>query len=152
MYPRALSASDVIEDDEAAVLVGNAGPQTIDYLQFTHSSFPAINARGISLGAGTVVAVPVPIGTKRLKLSSFTTANRPGGYFFNGMATGFIAVHTPPIDIKTRGLYYVATVIPNGNPNYATKPVAAMLAKFSTSHPKLRSLRAINFGWPGQKG
>jgi hypothetical protein len=151
MYPQALDASSMPANDEAVALVGNAGPDTINYLQFGHSTIPAINAQNISLPPGGVIAIPIPVGTQSLSLEDFTLARRPGFYLLNGMGIGYIAVHTPKMDIVSRGLYYIATVFP-GRPsgqNFETKPTAALLSKFKAERPKLAAnLKAVNFSWP----
>jgi hypothetical protein len=150
MYPRALDSSSLPDNDEAVVLVGNAGSETIDYLQFTHSSLPAINARNIMLLPGGVVAIPIPVGTKSLSLSNYTVAGRPGGYFFNGMSTGFVPVNTPPIDINSRGVYFVATISSDrrSTTHFDTRPSSALLSKLKGTRPKISTLKAMNFTWP----
>jgi hypothetical protein len=148
MYPDVLQPGSTVDTDTAIVLVGNGGRETIDYLQFTHSSMPAINARGIVLPPGGVVAVPVPVGTKALSLNCYTVAGRPGGYFTTGMGYGYIAVHSPPVDIGVRGTYYVATIFPGTQQKFELKPTASMLAKFRAAHRPLASLKPVNFNWP----
>jgi hypothetical protein len=67
------------------------------------------------------------------------------------MSVGYIVVHTPKIDIATRGVYYIATVLPGrrAGENYDTKPSAALLARFRSLWPKLaNSLKPANFVWP----
>jgi hypothetical protein len=149
MYPEPLQAGSAIKSDTAIVLVGNGGSETIDYLQFVHSSLPAINARGISLPPGGVVAVPVPVGTTGLSLSSYTTSGRPGGYLTNGMAMGYIPIHTPSIDLNSAGLYYVATIIPGQQPNFDAKPAGALLSRLKKERPELLELKPMNFSWSG---
>jgi hypothetical protein len=147
MYPEPLQAGSAIKADTAVLLVGNGGAETIGYLQFVHNSLPAINARGISLPPGGVVAVPVPVGTTGLSLSNFTTSGRPGGYLPNGMAMGFIPVRTPPIDVDSSGLYYVATILPDRQPNFETRPTAILLAKLRKERPEISNLKPVNFSW-----
>lgn len=62
MYPEAVRPGDAVKNDTAVLVVANGGGQTINYLQFVHSSLPAINARGINLPPGGVLAIPVPSG------------------------------------------------------------------------------------------
>jgi hypothetical protein len=129
------------------VLVGNGGSEAINYLQFTHSSMPAINARGIVLPPGGIVAVPIPVGTKSLTLSNYTTSGRPGGYLPNGMGYGYVPVRTPPIDISARGSYYVATIFPGVQKSFEVKPTPSMLSKFRNAFRKIASLKPMNFSW-----
>jgi hypothetical protein len=148
MYPEPLQAGSAIDNNTAIVLVGNDGSEVINYLQFVHNSLPAINARGISLPPGGIVAIPIPVGTSGLSLSNYTTLGRPGGYLPNGMATGFVPVRTPPIDINSRGLYYVATVFPaHQEHNFEIKPNGTLLAKFRKERPELTNLKPVNFSW-----
>jgi hypothetical protein len=148
MYPTALDTTSLVAEDVAVVLVGNAGPATIDYLQFSHSSLPAINARGIELRPGEVVAIPIPIGIKELSLQTYTTASGGAGYLPNGMSYGYIPVRTPKIDITSRGAYYLATILPDQQQNFTAAPDAAPLKKFANTHPQIAKLRSINFNWP----
>ena len=137
MYPTALGNNSAVAEDVAVVLVGNGTPVTIDYLQFGHSNLPAINARGISISPGSIGAVPIPVGIKKLSLGTYTVAGRGAGYLPNGMNYGYNSVRTPPIDIRFRGVYYVATILPD----------PAMLRTFARNHPKIAKLKAINFSW-----
>lgn len=146
MYPDPLQAGSPIKADAAILLVGNGGTETIDYLQFVHSSLPAINARGIRLPPGGIVAVPVPVGTKGLSLSSYTISGRPAGYV-NGMAMGFIPVHTPRIDINSTGLYYVATIFPGQQRDFEIKPTGALLSQLRKERPEVSAVKPANFSW-----
>lgn len=147
MYPEPLPVGSAVKPDAAILLVGNGGTEAIGYLQFVHSSLPAINAYGISLSSGGVVAVPVPVGTTGLSLSNYTTSGRPGSYLPNGMAQGYIPVRTPPIDINSPGLYYVATILPGKQPNFETKPTAILLARLRKERPEISNLKSVNFSW-----
>lgn len=146
MYPDAIQSGTVIKANTAVVLVGNGGDETINYLQFVHSSLPAINAREIRLQPGGIAAIPVPVGTTALSLSNFTTAGKPGGYLSNGMAFGYVPVRTPPIDINAPGLYYVATIFPGRQPNFDSKPIGSLAAKLKSERPELSGLKPMNFG------
>jgi hypothetical protein len=147
IYPEPLQAGRPVKADTAILLAGNGGTDTIGYLQFVHSSLPAINARGIRLPPGEVVAVPVPVGTTGLSLSNYTTSGRPGGYLANGTALGYIPVRTPPIDINSPGLYYVATVFPGQQPNFEVKPTGPLLSQLRRERPEFLNLRPVNFSW-----
>ena len=149
MYPEPVQAGSVIKNDAAIVLVGNSGSEIISYLQFVHNSLPAINAGGISLAPGGIIAIPVPVGTMGLSLSNYTTAGRPGSYLPNGMAMGFIPVRTPPIDINSPGLYYVATIFPGQRHAFEIKPTGTMLSQFRKERPEILDLKPVNFGWSG---
>jgi len=147
MYPEAVRTGSPVKSDTAIVLIGNDGSETINYLQFGHSGFPAINAHGISLVPGGVVAIPVAVGTTGLELSSYTTTSRPGIYLPNGVSMGFVPVHTPTIDIPSPGLYYVATVFPGQQRNFETRPTAPQLARLRKERPELAVLKPVNFTW-----
>jgi hypothetical protein len=148
MYPSAMQAGQSVDDDMAVLLVGNAGPEGINYLQFVHSSLPAINVRGIDVPPNSIVAVPVPVGISSLSLGDYTVSGRGGGYLPNGMAIGYISVDTPGIDISSRGLYYIATIHAGSSERYTAHPDPATLTQFRKTHPQLASLKPINFSWP----
>jgi hypothetical protein len=57
-------------------------------------------------------------------------------------------VNTPPIDINSPGLYYVATVLPGQQPNYEIKPTGQQIAKLKKERPELARLTPVNFNWP----
>ena len=76
-----------------------------------------------------------------------TTTGRPGTYLPNGVASGFVPVRTPKIDIVSPGLYYVATVFPGQPRNFEIRPTAAQLAKLRKERPELAGLKPVNFGW-----
>jgi hypothetical protein len=147
MYPEAVQAGTAVKEDTAILLVGNGGSETINYLQFVHSSLPAINARGISLAPNDIVAIPVSVGTTGLYLSNYTTSRRPGSYLPNGTAMGFVPVNTPNIDITSPGLYYVATVFPGQERGFDVKPTGVQLLKLRKERPELAGLKPVNFGW-----
>jgi hypothetical protein len=148
MYPEALAADRSIEDNMAVILVGNLGPAGVDYLQFEHSSLPAINVHGINLLPDSIAAVPIPVGTRSLSLSSYTIGGRSRGYLPNGMNFGYIPVHSPGIDIDSHGLYYTVTLFPGSQRNYVVAPNATMLERFRRNYPQLAKLKPINFNWP----
>jgi hypothetical protein len=58
-------------------------------------------------------------------------------------------VHSPAIDISARGLYYVATILPDSSERYSIDPDPAALTQFRKTHPELASLKPMNFKWPG---
>ena len=147
MYPDAVRAGSSVKGDAAILVVGNGGSETINYLQFVHSGFPAINARGISLAPDGFVAIPVAVGTTGLELQNYTTTGRPGTYLPNGVASGFVPVRTPKIDLPAPGLYYVATVFPGQQRSFETRPTAVQLAKLRKERPELAALKPVNFTW-----
>jgi hypothetical protein len=147
MYPDAVQAGSAVKGDSAIVLVGNGGSGTINYLQFVHNGFPAINVHGINLAPDGLVAVPVVVGTTGLELEDYTTTGRAGTYLPNGASMGFVPVHTPKIDINSPGLYFVATLFPGQQRNFETRPTAVQLAKLRKEHPELAGLKPVNFGW-----
>jgi hypothetical protein len=148
MYPNAMQSGQSVDDEMAVLLVGNVGPASVNYLQFIHSSLPAINVHGIDVAPNGIVAVPVPVGISSLSLSNYTVSGRGGGYLPNGMAFGYIPVRTPKIDISSRGLYYIATIHAGSSEGYTAQPDPAMLMQFRKTHPQLASLKPINFNWP----
>jgi hypothetical protein len=148
MYPQAITEDKVVDEHTAILLVGNAGPGSLDYLQFVHSLLPAINVRNINVPPNSIIAVPVPVGITNLELQNYTVTGRGAGYLPNGMAIGYVPVHTPRIDIAAHGAYYIATIFPAAQQNFTTSPDPGMLKQFKTTHPKIASLRANNFSWP----
>jgi hypothetical protein len=148
MYPEPLRGGQSVNAGMAVLLIGNAGPASINYLQFDHSSLPAINVRGIDLPPNEIIAVPVPVGLKDLSLEDYTVSGRGAGYLPNGMAVGYIPVYTPKIDIAAQGLYYVATIHAGSSEKYSTTPDPAMLKQFRSTHPQLADLKPFNFSWP----
>jgi hypothetical protein len=147
MYPEPVQAGSTVKSDAAIVLVGNGGSEIIDYLQFVHNSLPAINARGINLPSGGIAAIPVPMGTTGLSLGNYTTLGRPGTYLPSGVAMGYVPVRTPPIDVQSPGLYYVATIVPGQQPNFEIKPTSSALAKLRKERPEIAGLKPVNFSW-----
>lgn len=147
MYPDAVRSGEAVRHDAALLIVANGGSQTINYLQFVHSSLPAINARGINLPPGGIVAVPVPVGTSGLSLSNYTSSAAPAGYLPSGASFGYVPVGTPPIDITSPGLYYVATIFPGQRPNYEVKPTTQQIVRLKKERPDLVRLRPVNFSW-----
>ena len=147
MYPEAVQPGAAIKNDTAILIVANGGSQTINYLQFVHSSLPAINARDINLPPGGTVAIPVPVGTTGLSLGTYTSLAAPAGYLPNGSSFGYVPVRTPPIDITSPGLYYVATVLPGQRPNYEVRPTSQQIAGLKKQRPELAWLTPINFNW-----
>jgi hypothetical protein len=149
MYPEPARDGQNVDAEMAVLLIGNTGPANINYLQFVHSSLPAINAREIDLPPNGIVAVPVPVGLKNLSLEDYTISNRGAGYLPNGMAYGYIPVHTPQIDIASRGLYYIATIHAGSSENFSITPDPAVLTQFRRTHPQFANHKPINFSWPG---
>ena len=148
MYPQAVNEGQPLPADKAIVLVGNGGPAGIDYLQFDHSGFPVINVTGINIPPMGIAAVPISVGVKELSLEDYTISGRGGGYLPNGMAFGYIAVHTPKIDINTPGLYYIATIFAGSTQAFTAEPNPVMLRQFKAAHPELAKLKPVNFSWP----
>jgi hypothetical protein len=147
MYPEAAQPGAAIKNDAAILIVANGGSQTINYLQFVHSSLPAINARDINLPPGGTVAIPVPVGTTGLSLSNYTSLAAPAGYLQNGSSFGYVPVRTPPIDVASPGVYFVATVLPGQRPNYEVRPTSQQIAGLKKQRPELARLTPVNFSW-----
>lgn len=147
MYPAPLLADREPDGNVAVVLVGNSGSAAIDYLQFTHASMPAINVKDLDLAPNSIAAVPIPVGTKKLSLNSYTQRGRPAGYLPSGMNYGYIPVVSPAIDVDAKGLYYAATVLTDSR-SHAAAPDAAALRQFRRMFPRLAQLKPMNFSWP----
>jgi hypothetical protein len=148
MYPQAIAEDKIVDENTAILLVGNAGPASLGYLQFVHSALPAINVRNVALPPNGIVAVPVPVGLTKLELQNYSLSGGGGAYLPSGMAVGYVPVHTPKMDITSNGVYYVATIFPGAQPNFTTSPDLVMLKQFKAGHPKVASLKANNFTWP----
>ena len=148
MYPGALSTDSTVQNDMAVILVGNAGPETINYLQFTHTSLPPINVRGIALSPRDVIAIPIPVGIKGLSLGVYTTRSRPGVTLLSGQEFNYVDVRTPKLDISAHGLHFIATLFPGQKENFSTVPNAVVLKEFQKRYPELAKLKPINFEWP----
>jgi hypothetical protein len=147
MYPNAVDEGQSVDADMAVLLVGNAGPSSVNYLQFEHSSLPAINARGIDLPPNGIVAIPVPVGLTGVSLEDYTVSGRGAGYLPSGIAVGYIPVHSPKINISIRGLYYVATIRPGSPEGYSIHPDPGALIRLRRANPALTNLKPINFSW-----
>ncbi len=150
MHPNRLFGSESLPPNTAIVLVGVTGQAMVNYLQFTHSSMPAINARFSESPEGNaIIAVPMPVGIKQLSLQVYTVAGRGAGYLPTGASYGYITVTTPKIDITAPGLYYIATLDVNQPGKYSRSPIADQLSaarvRFATS---FTGLEPMNFDWP----
>jgi hypothetical protein len=148
MHPALLQAGEPVPADMAVILVGVSGPATVDYLQFGHSSMPAINARFPAKG-NTIVPIAIPVGIKQLTLSTITLGGRRSGYLQSGMSYGYIAVRTPKLDIEKPGLYYIATLDTNFPGQYQSTPIREQLKAFqATYRATAGKLEPANFKWP----
>jgi hypothetical protein len=148
MYPQAVTGDRDISEQTAIVLVGNAGPASLGYLQFVHSGMPAINVQNIELRPRGIVAVPVPVGLTALELANYTVSGQAAGYLSSGTSYGYVPVRTPRMDIPAHGVYYVASILPDARPNFSSSPDPAMLTQFKNTHPRIANLKALNFTWP----
>lgn len=148
MYPEPLRVTDVIQPDTAIILVGVSGEAEINYLQFTHSSTPAINVRFTARG-NALVAVSVPVGIKGLSLGTISVVQRPSGYLSNGTPYGYVPIRTQKIDIDKRGLYYIATLETNSPGQFQTKAIPDQLKDFrELFRETVGNLEPVNFQWP----
>lgn len=149
MYPQRLQAGQNLAPDMAVVLVGITGPAAVNYIQFTHSSTPAINARFDGTPeANSIVAIPMPVGLKKLSLGVYTRAGRSGGYLPSGASFGYIDVRTPPLDITEPAIYYLATIDTARPGQYSLQPLESQLtaakAKFAD---QFTGKKTANFAW-----
>lgn len=150
MYPERLTGTETLGSDMAVVLVGLSGGAAVNYLQFTHSSLPAINVRfSSSPQSNTIVAVPVPVGIKQLSLQVYTIAGRGAGYTPAGMSYGYVTVRTPKIDIAKPGIYYLATVDVSQPGKYVLTPIPSQLTAARNRFAQaFKQLEPVNFTWP----
>ncbi len=146
MYPQPLGQDQKPPEGMAVVLVGVVGPGEVDYMQFNHSSLPAINVR-FPPRADSIVAIPMPVGIRDLKLSTITLKGRPG-FYLGSVAAGFTAVHTHRIDLAKPGLYYLATLDTSQPGKYVDKPIPLQLKELRARHTGLQSIQPVNFAWP----
>jgi hypothetical protein len=148
MYPQLLGPSETVLPDMAILLVGVTGPTAVTYLQFVHSSMPAINSR-FPPQSGAVLAIAVPVGLKQISLSTITIAGRPGGYLPSGMSYGYIGVRTPKIDLTKPGLYYIGTLDTGNLKAVSETPIPEQLSAFRQSfRATIGELEPVNFQWP----
>lgn len=148
MNPVPIQANEKIQNGMAIVLVGITGPLGVDYLQFVHSSMPAINVRFPARG-NEIVAVAVPVGLKRVSLQTITIAGRPGFYLPTGMSFGYVGVNTPRIEIDRPGIYYVATLDTATPGKFTEAPLPEQLVRYrQDSKETIGDLEPINFRWP----
>jgi hypothetical protein len=130
MYPQKLQAGQNLAPDMAVVLVGITGPAAVNYLQFTNSSTPAINARFDGAPeANGIVAIPIPVGLKKLSLGVYTRAGSGGGYLPSGASFGYIDARTPPLDITEPAIYYLATIDTSRPGQYSLHPLESQLTE-----------------------
>ncbi len=148
MHPQAVVEDKTVDSNTAILLVGNAGPASIGYVQFVHSFMPAINVGNIVLPPNGIIAVPVPVGITNMEINCYTIAGRGGGYLPSGMSVGFIPVHTPRMNITAHGVYYVATIVAGEARKFTVTPDPGMLKQFKSTHPQIARLTAVNFSWP----
>lgn len=133
----------------AVVLVGFTGPSAVNYIQFTHSSSPAINARFDGAPeANGIVAIPMPVGLKKLSLGVYTRAGSGSGYLPSGASFGYIDVRTPPIDITEPAVYYLATIDTSKPGQYSLQPIESQLTAAKTKFAEqLKVRKTANFTW-----
>lgn len=145
--PQALLGTEQLAPDMAVVLVGVTGPGQMNYMQFTHASFPSLNLRFDPRG-DSIVAFAVPVGTRKLSLSSYTLKGRRAGYA-GGMSFGYIPVHSATIDIDAPGIYFLATVDTSDALRYSAQPLPEQLREVRLRLEKTLDGRAtVNFAWP----
>jgi hypothetical protein len=147
MYPKPLSPADGPPANMSILLVGVVGPGAVDYLQFQHSSLPAINAR-FSPQGDSIVGVPLPVGLKQVALQTITLKGRPG-FYIGGTAYGYIGVHTHKIDLDQPGIYYLATLDTSKPGSYFPTPIPEQLRTFRSQFGSaLQDRKPVNFSWP----
>jgi hypothetical protein len=147
MYPIPVVKGQVLDSRTSVVLVGISGPTAVNYLQFTHSSLPAINVK-FSSQADSIVAIPVSVGIRQITLSTITLAGRPGSYV-GSMPVGYVPVRGQAIDINKVGIYYLAS-LDTSKPNESSSiPRTDQLLRLREELGNtLAGLQPINFQWP----
>jgi hypothetical protein len=85
MYPKPLQLEETVPPGMAVILVGISGSASINYLQFTHSSMPAINVKFDAV-ADDIVAIVIPVGIKQMELNTITVGGHRSGYFSTVMS------------------------------------------------------------------
>lgn len=108
-YTPELRANAPVPADQAIVLVGIVGNERVNYMQFGQDSWRAINLR-IWPQKDYVVAFAVPVGTKNLRLGTFTLEGFNAGYLPNGMSYGYFNTSTDPVSIDRPGIYLLGTL------------------------------------------
>lgn len=147
MYPTPLQEGEVIPANMAVILVGVTGTSTVNYLQFTHSAMPAINAKFSEKG-NDIIAIAVPVGIKQLSLSTITLGGRQNGYLPSGMSYGYVPVRTGKIDIDKPGIYYIATLNTNAPGQFQVSPISSQIQNFHKAFKaSIGNLEPINFQW-----
>lgn len=146
-FPSPLTDGAKVTDDMAVVIVGNDSAPSVNYLQFSHSAFPAINVGDCDVPSMGTIAISIPVGVKQLSLSDYTNTAHPGVTLATGMSLGYVRVDTPSIDMTEHGLYYLATITQFSPTKYALKPAPQLLLQFKHAYPELAKLKPINFSW-----
>jgi hypothetical protein len=145
MYPTPLTPTQTVAPHQAVILVGSSGPGGVSYVQFHHSSLPAINVR--QPFASEILAVPMAVGIKKLSIHVYTAAGQGSGYI-GSMTFGYNTVKSTPVDIDRPGIYYIGTIRPAVG-QVVSEPDAAQLSqlreKYKTS---FAGLEPVNFRWP----
>lgn len=144
--PKPLASGQAIDPRMAIVLVGIMGPNAVDYLQFTHATFPAISSR-FPARANTIVAIPISVGVKQLKLSTITFAGRPG-FYIGSVPIGYVPVRSQSIDIDKPGIYYLVSLNTAKVADSGSDPKPEQLLYLrDTLGESLAGLQPINFKW-----
>lgn len=147
MYPTPLQEGEVVPANMAILLVGITGTSTVNYLQFTHSAMPAINAKFSEKGNG-IIAIAVPVGIKQLSLSTITLGDSHSGYLSSGMSYGYVPVRTKKMDIDQPGIYYIATLNTNAPGQFQELPISSQMQSFRNGFKSsIGKLEPINFQW-----
>lgn len=147
--PKILRVGESIPQNFAVILIGIAGEESVDFINFDHSSQPrmivsVMDAR-FPAALNTIVAIAIPVGIKQLSIFEITAGRQRLGYRPNDT----VKVNTPKIDIDQPGLYYVATLDTDNPGQFQVTPLPEQLKQFHADYVgTVDGLKPINFQWP----
>lgn len=146
MYPKAVGPETSIDPDMAVILVGVTGAP-VGYMQFIHTAIPVMNVSFTPI-QDTVVAIPMPVGLKKVSVLCYTIVGVPAGYI-GSVPFGYISAdNTPVVDITEPGVYYLGTLHADTRTSTA-EPSEAMLKIAREKYgAQIGDRRAVNFTWP----
>lgn len=146
----ALKPGQTLPPGTAVVLVGirsQQGGSKPDLYLFNHASLPGFTFR-FPPQSDRIVAVPIPVGTKKLKLRELTISGQPIS-IIGTQTYGYVPVETRAIDIDRPGIYYLATLTVWRDAKAVPEPIPDQLMRLRAElGSTLLGLEPINFQWP----